>query len=45
MNLYVIEATKDKPSVSYIYGEIENERLVTKSYSVADGVSYNDLNQ
>lgn len=44
MNLYVIEATKDKPSVSYIYGELENERLVTKSYSVADGVSYNELN-
>ena len=44
MNLYIVEQAENKMYISYIYGENDNGSIVTKSYNVADTVSYNDLN-
>lgn len=44
MNLYTITKTEDTTNVSYVYGANDNGGIITQEYTVADGVSFNDLN-
>lgn len=44
MNIYTIFTNGDNVDVKYVYGYVDDGKLVGESYDEADQVSYNDLN-
>ncbi len=44
MNIYTEITVGDETKISYVYGRVDGDTIVSESYDVADQITYNDLN-